>query len=77
MFTGEGPERQGIADVMHRAWIAFARDGDPNHAGLPAWPQYDLERRATMRFDTTCEVVDDPAGEDRTDFDAVLPRTPL
>jgi len=77
LFTGDGQERQGIADAMHRAWIAFAREGDPNHAGLPAWPQYDRGRRATMRFDTTCEVLDDPAGDDRAEFDAVLPRHPL
>lgn len=65
MITGSGSERQGIADAMHRAWIAFARDGDPNHAGLPEWPQYDLERRATMRFDTECELLDDPGRDDR------------
>ena len=60
MLTGTGAERQAIADAMHRAWIAFARDGDPNHPGLPEWPQYDTRRRATMRFDTTIEVLDDP-----------------
>ena len=38
-----------------RAWIAFARTGDPG------WPAYDLDRRATQRFDTTVETVDDPA----------------
>jgi para-nitrobenzyl esterase len=65
MFTGGGDERQPIADAMHRAWIAFARDGGPQHAGLPAWPQYDTERRSTMRFDTTCELMDDPYGSDR------------
>jgi para-nitrobenzyl esterase len=65
MLTGSGPERQAVADAMHRAWIAFAREGDPNHAGLPEWPQYDLERRATMRFDVTCELLDDPGGADR------------
>ena len=65
MFTGKGAERQGIANAMHRAWTAFARTGDPNHDGLPQWPQYDVARRATMRFDTTCEVLDDPAGADR------------
>ncbi len=68
MFTGTGVERQALADAMHRAWIAFARTGDPNHKGLPAWPRYDLDRRAAMRFDSTCEVVDDPLGEDRRAF---------
>jgi para-nitrobenzyl esterase len=68
MFTGRGRERQALADAMHRAWIAFAQHGDPNHAGLPAWPEYDLDRRATMQFDATCELVDDPAGDDRRAF---------
>jgi para-nitrobenzyl esterase len=71
MLTGSGPERQTIADAMHRAWIAFARDGDPNHAGLPEWPQYDLERRATMRFDTASELLHDPGPEDREAYAAV------
>jgi para-nitrobenzyl esterase len=65
MFTGGGTERQQLADAMHGAWVAFARDGKPQHQGLPAWPQYDTERRATMRFDTTCEVMDDPGAADR------------
>jgi para-nitrobenzyl esterase len=69
LLTGTGPERQGIADAMHRAWIAFARGGDPNHPGLPAWPRYDLTRRATMRFDTECELLDDPGRDDRVAFD--------
>ena len=58
--------------AMHRAWIAFARNGDPQHDGLPTWPQYDLHRRATMRFDASCEVVDDPAREDRVAFEGVI-----
>jgi para-nitrobenzyl esterase len=58
-ITGNGPERQQIADAMHRAWIAFARTGDPG------WPAYDTERRATMQFDAVSEVVDDPEREQR------------
>ncbi|MDZ4826602.1 MAG: carboxylesterase/lipase family protein [Actinomycetota bacterium] len=65
MMTGPGPERQAIADAMHRAWIAFARTGDPNHTGLPTWPAYDQDQRPTMRFDTTVELLSDPLGEDR------------
>ena len=65
LFTGPGDERQTIADAMHAAWIAFARDGAPGHEGLPAWPRYDLERRATMRFDERCELLEDPGAATR------------
>jgi para-nitrobenzyl esterase len=58
-LTGTGPERQAIADAMHRAWIAFARTGEPG------WPEYDFERRATQRFDATREVIEDPLGDER------------
>ncbi len=54
MLTGDGPNRQPIADAMHAAWIRFARTGDPG------WPAYDIDRRATQRFDTTLEILDDP-----------------
>jgi carboxylesterase type B len=39
---------------MHGAWVAFAEDGDPG------WRKYDLATRATMRFDTTSRIVEDP-----------------
>jgi hypothetical protein len=41
------------------AFVAFARHGDPNHDGLPAWAPYEAERRATMVFDNECRAVDD------------------
>ena len=69
MFTGDGADRQGIADAMHAAWIAFARTGDPSTAAL-LWPQYDTKRRATLRFDATREVLDDPGRELRLAFEA-------
>lgn len=50
---------QELADAMHAAWVAFATNGDCG------WPRYDLKRRATMRFDTRSEVVDDPRSAER------------
>jgi para-nitrobenzyl esterase len=65
LFTGAGPERAGIASAMHGAWIAFARSGNPNHAGLPDWPQYKAPDRPTMRFDTQPEVLRNRGEADR------------
>jgi para-nitrobenzyl esterase len=71
-FTGTGADRRPVADAMHRAWIAFARTGDPSHAGVPAWPPYEPDRRATMRFDAECELLHDPLGDDRRAWDGRL-----
>jgi para-nitrobenzyl esterase len=72
LFTGTGPHLQDLSDAMHGSWAAFARTGDPNHGGLPEWPEYEPTRRATMRFDTTCEVLDDPGRDDREAFPQTL-----
>ncbi|WP_041682006.1 carboxylesterase/lipase family protein [Cupriavidus sp. DF5525] len=45
---------QSLADAMHRAWVAFAVNGDCG------WPIYDPVHRSTMRFDTPSAVVEDP-----------------
>jgi para-nitrobenzyl esterase len=70
-LVDDGPEAQGLADRASEAWLAFARTGDPNHRGLPSWPAYDADRRATMIFDAECRVVDDPDAEERRAWDHV------
>ena len=57
-FLGAAPPQQ-LADTMHASWVAFATNGDCG------WPKYDLSRRATMRFDITSKVVDDPRSVER------------
>ena len=55
-MTGGGKEAYVLADKVSQAWINFARTGNPNHKGLPAWPQYTPENGAAMLFDNKCEV---------------------
>ncbi len=62
-MVGEGPEPMELAEKMSTTWLAFARNGAPDNPRIPHWPAYDVERRATMVFDRTCESVDDYAGE--------------
>lgn len=55
-------EFNGLAHAMQQAWIAFARNGDPNHDGLPHWAAYDKQHRTTMRFDRVVGPIGDLAG---------------
>ncbi len=55
-MTGGGKDAQMLADKMSRAWIAFARTGNPNHKGLPTWPPYTAENGQTMLFDNVNQV---------------------
>jgi para-nitrobenzyl esterase len=59
-MVGDPPERVQLAQHMQRAWIAFARSGDPAIPELPTWPRYDLEQRATMLFNRESTVQNDP-----------------
>jgi para-nitrobenzyl esterase len=69
---GDRPEAPALAEQMSEAWLAFARTGDPNHPGLPAWPGYDTDRRPTMIFDADPRVVGDPDAEERRAWDGRL-----
>src|SRR5438270_716997 len=65
MFVGEVDDRmRTLARRMHDSWVAFARPGRPEADGLPEWPQYTEQRRATMLFGLEQSVVDDPGGDD-------------
>jgi len=68
-FVGSGPAAQLLSEQMSDAWLAFARVGDPNHAGIPQWPTYDASRRATMEFGPQSRVRDAPYDEERAIWD--------
>ncbi len=68
-LTGTSTEAQRTADAMSAALIAFARTGNPNHAGLPEWHPYTLPERATMLFDAEPKLANDPRGNERRLFE--------
>jgi para-nitrobenzyl esterase len=57
---------------MSVAWAAFARGGNPNHQGIPSWPIYSTEKRATMIFDNDCRVENDPNREERKAWHGII-----
>jgi para-nitrobenzyl esterase len=63
-MTGDRPDKHELAAATSEAWAAFARNGDPNHPGIPKWPPYTTKNRATMLLDVPCRVEIDPAREE-------------
>jgi para-nitrobenzyl esterase len=57
--------RQRLADQMSEAWLCFARTGDPDHKGIPEWPSYTTDDRATMLFDRATTLGFDPFASER------------
>ncbi|HTC91463.1 MAG TPA: carboxylesterase/lipase family protein [Bryobacteraceae bacterium] len=72
-MTGSGADRYPLQEKMSGAWAAFARTGNPNHKGLPNWPVFKTDQRATMVFDNQCKVVNDPHGDERMALASIHP----
>jgi para-nitrobenzyl esterase len=54
LFTGDGADRQVVADQLAAQVLSFAT------AGSLAWSEYDLADRRTFRFDVECGEISDP-----------------
>ena len=63
MAGADAGRADALSAAMRASWISFIRTGNPNHAGIPPWPQFEPARRATMRFDDVTGAVGDLAGD--------------
>jgi len=64
-LTGLGSEGARFARRVQRAWLSFARRGDPGHDRLPTWPRYRPGERATMILGRECSLEDAPLDAER------------
>ena len=62
-YSASDPGGLALSSKMGEAWTSFARSGNPGHSGLPAWPAYTADKRATMVFNAPSAIKDDPEGE--------------
>ena len=44
------PEDHAVSRLAQAYWVNFARSGDPNGAGLPAWPRHDPKKDVIFDF---------------------------
>jgi para-nitrobenzyl esterase len=72
-MTGTGADRHALATAMSEAWASFARNGNPNHAGIPSWKPFEPTGWPTMVFGPQVALLDDPHGEERRAVEAVRP----
>jgi para-nitrobenzyl esterase len=70
--SSPNPRRYDLARNMSGAWAAFAHNGNPSHAGLPEWEPYTLPNRATMLFNYSCDLVNDPDHDERVEFEQLF-----
>lgn len=70
-ITGGRPDKYGLRDCVNGAWIAFARSGNPTHAGIPKWEPYSAQRRSTMILDVPCRVEVDPYREELAAWEGI------
>jgi para-nitrobenzyl esterase len=62
-ISRRGQGRSRVTREVSKALVAMAARGIPEHTGLPSWPAYDTERRATMLFGVATGVAEDPEAE--------------
>ena len=64
------PEDTALSDLMSSYWVNFAKSGDPNGSGLPAWPAFNTKEMRAMVFDQTPSARPLPNLEKLKAFDA-------
>lgn len=72
-FAGSGPNVERLSHEMMDCWLGFANNGDPAHAKVAPWSQYETNSRPTMVFGTTASRQEnDPFGEERAAIEKLM-----
>jgi len=65
-------EAQLLSEKMMDSWIAFAKNGNPNHDGIEEWSKYEKNSRKTMMLGKETTSVDDPMGKQRIAWNDIM-----
>jgi para-nitrobenzyl esterase len=71
------PDAQQLAVKASTAWATFARSGKPSNHALGNWPEYNVEKRATMVLASPPSVESDPMEADRLLWEKVYEPNPV
>jgi len=59
-LVGAGTSQEAMTRMFQATFAAFARTGNPNVKGYPAWPRYTPQTRQTFIYDDPPKVIADP-----------------
>jgi len=65
IWLGTDPETFDLGTRVSSLWTSFARTGKPSADGMPDWPAYDTDKRASLFIDTESKVLNDHRAEVR------------
>ena len=51
--------QEELSEMMHSYWVNFAKCGDPNGEGLPAFPQ-NTDNKSVFEFGAHTGIIEDP-----------------
>ncbi|MFW9973437.1 MAG: carboxylesterase/lipase family protein [Candidatus Odinarchaeota archaeon] len=71
-FVGNAPNTEDLCKNMMDVWLSFAHKGNPNHDGIPHWPSYDKNSRATFLFGKDFKVANALFEKERVAWDGIL-----
>jgi para-nitrobenzyl esterase len=72
-LNGGGADARRLSDILHGAWLAFARTGSPATDLVPDWPAFDPESRATLVLDPEPTVQHDVDGDELRALRPLMP----
>ncbi len=49
-----------LSEIMQNYWVNFAKNGDPNGAGLPEWPMITKDQSRLLNLDSEVKTMEDP-----------------
>jgi para-nitrobenzyl esterase len=61
-----------LSNLMMKTWVNFARNGNPNHKGIPKWKPYELKNRTTMFLSDKPKSINDPDEVLRKAWDDII-----
>jgi para-nitrobenzyl esterase len=68
-----GAEAHRLSDLLHGAWLAFARDGSPVTALVPKWPAFTSQSRVALVLDPEPSVASDLDGDELRALRPLMP----